>query len=313
MLSDAEPHEVRRGKRMMFRLTKRLQPYVQRKDETVLRALLPPKEELVLFVRSSETQLKLYRDLMTHHENICDAARGEGGEACKCKHLLSFHACTQKIVNHPDALRPNWIVKEKEKFKREREQASSTIADSENKTTEERSARVRMQDTPLAARSGDHNTPRPSDKLQTPATSEFVRSCAGDVGGVGIQIELLRDLEEANVQHGKGTDKDGKQEVVLVDDESSKDSETVNAQCRQGEMEGIDEELELDDKRGKNNLGMAWADGVFGVQDAYQQGVIEMSGKMSILIEILKEVIFLTLLFKPWASPVCLPASRPLI
>jgi hypothetical protein len=40
-----------RGKRLMFRLTKRLLPYVQRKDESILRALLPPKEELVLFVR----------------------------------------------------------------------------------------------------------------------------------------------------------------------------------------------------------------------------------------------------------------------
>jgi hypothetical protein len=48
---DAEDWQVRRGKRMMYRLTKRLLPYIQRKDESILRALLPPKEELVLFVR----------------------------------------------------------------------------------------------------------------------------------------------------------------------------------------------------------------------------------------------------------------------
>ena len=108
MLADAEEWQVRKGKRMMFRLTKRLQAYVQRKDESVLAALLPPKEELVIFVRCSEPQQTMYRDLIRHHLDICDAARGEGGEACKCRHLLAFHAAAQKIVNHPDTHYDKW-------------------------------------------------------------------------------------------------------------------------------------------------------------------------------------------------------------
>ena len=108
MLSDAEDWEVRKGKRMMFRLTKRLAPYVQRKDESILAALLPPKEELVVYIRSSDEQLALYNALMAHHSSICERANGE--QACKCKHLLPFHAASQKIVNHPDALHPNWVA-----------------------------------------------------------------------------------------------------------------------------------------------------------------------------------------------------------
>lgn len=55
----------------------------QRKGEEILRAMLPPKEELVLYLRASEEQLRLYRSLLAHHAERCPAQvqkASDGGE-----------------------------------------------------------------------------------------------------------------------------------------------------------------------------------------------------------------------------------------
>uniref|UniRef100_A0A0C3T210 Helicase ATP-binding domain-containing protein n=1 Tax=Guillardia theta (strain CCMP2712) TaxID=905079 RepID=A0A0C3T210_GUITC len=60
MLADSEMSKVRMGKRRMHVLVKKLAPIVQRRDESILRALLPPKQEFVLYTRLSEIQQCLY-------------------------------------------------------------------------------------------------------------------------------------------------------------------------------------------------------------------------------------------------------------
>ena len=76
----------------------------QRRDESILRALLPPKQEFVLYTRLSEMQQCLYHELLQYHKSLCPQARGEDGDVAKCKHLLPSHAAIKRIVNHPDIL-----------------------------------------------------------------------------------------------------------------------------------------------------------------------------------------------------------------
>ncbi len=56
MLADSSPADVRLAKRRTFVLARRLAPLVQRRDDAVLRAILPPMEELVLYVRIAPLQ-----------------------------------------------------------------------------------------------------------------------------------------------------------------------------------------------------------------------------------------------------------------
>ena len=56
MLADSSPADVRLAKRRTFVLARRLAPLVQRRDDSVLRAILPPMEELVLYTRVAPVQ-----------------------------------------------------------------------------------------------------------------------------------------------------------------------------------------------------------------------------------------------------------------
>jgi SNF2 family DNA or RNA helicase len=301
---------------MMFRLTKKLQPYVQRKDESVLRALLPPKEELCIFVRCGEPQLNLYRALMSQHENICEAARGEGGEGreketCKCKHLLAFHAVTQKLVNHPDALYSKWI-----KQKTSERKAAAAAAASASAQKAEKCGDVCAS--ALKGAADDLLTPHGCVFDRTPATTlaaanqgvasaknESCSAAGSSCEEASLQKALLKDFETPS----KGQDvemkilleedsKDGS--VVLIDDDSkdaslvcpSAGAATVAAGGELEEVEAgdVDEELGEDDEIDKEivkDLGLAWADEVFGAD--YNKGVLEMSGKMCVLMEIIRE------------------------
>ena len=57
MLADSPKAAVRLAKRRAYVLTRRLAPLVQRRDDAVLRAILPPMEELVLYARVAPLQV----------------------------------------------------------------------------------------------------------------------------------------------------------------------------------------------------------------------------------------------------------------
>lgn len=241
-----------------------------------MRALLPPKEELTIFVRCSHSQLDLYRRLLGHHQEICEPARGEG-EACKCKHLLSFHALCQKIVNHPDALLANWLNANAAVGKEAKEKKPASC--------EGDAHRCAALVSPPAACS------------QTPATIEQYKgneACCepsaqhdgGDLscGSGSVQKELLKEMEYVNSETGPQDD------VIMLDDDSNPaDGVAGGGEALEdciGEDDAADDEVPTAD--GVRNLGVAWADGIFG-DKTYVKGDLNLSGKMAVLMQILKE------------------------
>lgn len=307
---------------MMFRLTKKLLPYVQRKDESVLRALLPPKEELCIFVRCGEPQLALYRALMSQHESICEAARGEGGEACKCKHLLAFHAATQKLVNHPDALYAKWMKAKTAERKVAAAAAAAAKKAEEGEANESAQKAEKSWESAVKGAADDLLSPHGCVMDRTPATTlalanedvvfaknEFCSAAGGSCEEAGLQKALLKDFETPSkgedagmMMHISLLEEDSKDggSVVLIDDDS-KDASLVSQSAGTATVEvgGVMEEVEAEDvneelgeedeieKEMAKGLGIAWADDVFSAD--YSKGVLEMSGKMCVLMDIIRE------------------------
>jgi SNF2 family DNA or RNA helicase len=271
---------------MMFRLTKRLQAYVQRKDESVLRALLPPKEELCIFVRCSEPQLLLYRSLMSHHEDICEAARGAGGEACKCKHLLAFHAATQKIVNHPDAIHINW----KQASVRPPASIRAGVAGIADGLLSPPSVSSQTPATTLAqAFQCCGETGRTIELCDVPMTPQVL--CLDEESKEGSAIVLINDDSRDGANGSRECD-EGMDAACEMEEDTSK--EILEGRAEDG-VEGVlndDEDvafgLEDDEKEIVKTLGISWADSLFVANGEYKKGLLKLSGKMTVLMEIVQ-------------------------
>ncbi|VDK42263.1 unnamed protein product [Taenia asiatica] len=83
-----------------------LSGFVQRRSHAVLKASLPPKQEIVLMVRMSPLQRRLYTALMNHISNSSNVY----GTVLPPANTLQTYALCCKIWNHPDVL---WrVVKE---------------------------------------------------------------------------------------------------------------------------------------------------------------------------------------------------------
>lgn len=57
-------------KRRSYLLTSEMKNFVHRKDQSVLKDALPPKHELVIYIRINKFQKKLYRRFLRAHENL---------------------------------------------------------------------------------------------------------------------------------------------------------------------------------------------------------------------------------------------------
>ena len=66
LTSDAADSSIIRSLRMSKKLNTFLEPYIQRKDASVLREFLPPISQVVLHVRPTKMQTKLYRRYKRH-------------------------------------------------------------------------------------------------------------------------------------------------------------------------------------------------------------------------------------------------------
>ncbi|KAM7538471.1 hypothetical protein Aperf_G00000069773 [Anoplocephala perfoliata] len=77
-----------------------LSGFVQRRSHAVLKASLPPKQEVVLMVRMSPLQRRLYTALMNHIANTSNTY----GSGLPTANTLQTYALCCKIWNHPDIL-----------------------------------------------------------------------------------------------------------------------------------------------------------------------------------------------------------------
>ncbi|VDM16237.1 unnamed protein product [Hydatigera taeniaeformis] len=108
-----------------------LSGFVQRRSHAVLKASLPPKQEIVLMVRMSPLQRRLYTALMSHISNSSNMY----GTVLPPANTLQTYALCCKIWNHPDVL---WrVVKENvdEMMDFELDDASNTASGASNQRT----------------------------------------------------------------------------------------------------------------------------------------------------------------------------------
>ncbi|XP_063697566.1 transcriptional regulator ATRX-like [Culicoides brevitarsis] len=96
---DSTSSEIRQMKRRSFVLHRKLQPFVERKEFTILKDELPTKHEYVIYVPLTEVQKKLYKMYL-------DKLKSDLGESDKIKgnHLLPDYTYLRKIWTHPRVL-----------------------------------------------------------------------------------------------------------------------------------------------------------------------------------------------------------------
>lgn len=96
---DSNTGEIRQMKKRSFVLHKKLQPFVERKEFTILKDELPKKHEYVVYVPLTDVQKRLYKLYL-------DNLKSELGESEKIKgnHLLPDYTYLRKIWTHPRVL-----------------------------------------------------------------------------------------------------------------------------------------------------------------------------------------------------------------
>ncbi|XP_011702386.1 PREDICTED: transcriptional regulator ATRX [Wasmannia auropunctata] len=106
---DSTAYDVKLMKKRAHVLHKMLEGSVQRFDYSVLTPFLPPKQEYVIFVRLTDTQIKMYQYYL---ENLARRGSGQGGT------LFADFQALQRIWTHPVVLRLNALKIEKANEKR---------------------------------------------------------------------------------------------------------------------------------------------------------------------------------------------------
>uniref|UniRef100_A0A336KEU9 CSON000136 protein n=1 Tax=Culicoides sonorensis TaxID=179676 RepID=A0A336KEU9_CULSO len=96
---DSTPSEIRQMKRRTYILHKKLQPFVERKEFTILKDELQKKHEYVLYVPLTDVQKRLYKIYL-------DKLRSQLGETDRIKgnNLLPDYTYLRKIWTHPRVL-----------------------------------------------------------------------------------------------------------------------------------------------------------------------------------------------------------------
>lgn len=92
MASDSSIEAVRRSHAASRKLHDALSPYVQRKDSKVLKKDLPPMQQVVLHVRQSKAQARLFRSFKTFQK------------ISGCNDFFKCYQMTRTLTNHPGIL-----------------------------------------------------------------------------------------------------------------------------------------------------------------------------------------------------------------
>lgn len=95
--TDSTQHDILLMRKRSHVLHKLLDGVVQRRDYAVLEPYLPPKYEYVLFIRLTETQVKIYRHYMDRF-----ARQGDGSN--RTSFLFADFQELQRICTHPRVL-----------------------------------------------------------------------------------------------------------------------------------------------------------------------------------------------------------------
>eukprot|EP00667_Euglena_gracilis_P002580 EG_transcript_2584 len=122
---DATPAQVEEMRHRLYMLTEDLKGFVQRMDQSLLEAELPPKTEFVVTVRLTKLQRELYRLYRQRVQEL--------GERSS---ILAVTNMIQRICNHPDIVKRYFERREKEPKeprRRQRDEDEDEDEDEEDK------------------------------------------------------------------------------------------------------------------------------------------------------------------------------------
>ncbi|XP_014484320.1 PREDICTED: transcriptional regulator ATRX-like isoform X2 [Dinoponera quadriceps] len=125
---DSTAYDVKLMKKRAHVLHKMLEGSVQRFDYSVLTPFLPPKQEYVIFVRLTETQIQMYQYYLA---NLARRHHGPGGS------LFADFQALQRIWTHPVVLRLNAEKIEKANEKKLTSDSEGSLKDFINDDTTE--------------------------------------------------------------------------------------------------------------------------------------------------------------------------------
>ncbi|KAL6257217.1 hypothetical protein P5V15_012144 [Pogonomyrmex californicus] len=123
---DSTAYDVKLMKKRAHVLHKMLEGSVQRFDYSVLTPFLPPKQEYVIFVRLTKTQIEMYQYYL---ENLARRQGGQGGT------LFADFQALQRIWTHPVVLRLNAEKIEKANEKKLLSESEGSLKDFINDDT----------------------------------------------------------------------------------------------------------------------------------------------------------------------------------
>ncbi|XP_077277366.1 uncharacterized protein LOC143905688 [Temnothorax americanus] len=144
--------DVKLMKQRAHVLHKMLEGSVQRFDYSVLTPFLPPKQEYVIFVRLTDTQVKMYQYYL---ENLARIKRHTGGRGGT---LFADFQALQRIWTHPVVLRMNAEKKERANENKELSDSEGSLKDFINDdSTDIETTSINSDST-----NDDKNVPKPS-------------------------------------------------------------------------------------------------------------------------------------------------------
>ncbi|XP_024877012.1 transcriptional regulator ATRX-like isoform X1 [Temnothorax curvispinosus] len=166
---DSTAYDVKLMKKRAHVLHKMLEGSVQRFDYSVLTPFLPPKQEYVIFVRLTDTQVKMYQYYL---ENLARRhAGGQGGT------LFADFQALQRIWTHPVVLRLNAEKIERANEKKELSESEGSLKDFINDDTTDIETSINSDssndsDVQAVTIDDDKNVPKPSRRTRNNPVEE---------------------------------------------------------------------------------------------------------------------------------------------
>ncbi|XP_012269869.2 transcriptional regulator ATRX-like [Athalia rosae] len=176
---DSTEYDVKLMKKRAHVLHKMLEGSVQRFDYSVLTPFLPPKQEYVIFVRLTDTQIKLYQHYI---DNYSRKTLGAGS-------LFADFQALQRIWTHPIVLRMNAerIEKLNEKRRLESSDSEGSLKDFIDDGSDSKSTTTEDSDIQSAHDSSDEKTSTYKSTRSTRANPIDVASVKMDADPEPVQ------------------------------------------------------------------------------------------------------------------------------